>query len=63
MVEDLPKARPAQVDAWSEASLMAPLRVFLEGPFRKSLDLPDAGACIVQDTSVMGPHKGKWGAA
>ena len=47
-------------DFWSEARLMEPLRQFLEGPFRKSLDLPANGACIVQDTSVMGPHKGKW---
>ena len=51
---------PPQTDGWSEAKLMEPLRAFLEGPFRKSLDLPDSGACIVQDTSVMGPHKGKW---
>ena len=49
-----------QKGAWSEARLMEPLRAFLEGPFRKSLDLPETGACIVQDTSVMGPHKGKW---
>lgn len=47
-------------DAWSEAALMKPLRRFLEGPFRVSLDLPKSGACIVQDTSVLGPHKGKW---
>ena len=47
-------------DGWSEARLMEPLRSFLEGPFRKSLDLPETGACIVQDTSIMGPHKGKW---
>lgn len=53
------KTRPPR-DSWSEAKLMEPLRAFLEGPFRKSLDLPDTGACIVQDTSVMGAHKGKW---
>ena len=53
------KTEPAK-DGWSEADLMAPLRAFLEGPFRKSLDLPPSGACIVQNTSVMGPHKGKW---
>ncbi len=47
-------------DVWTEAKLMEPLRRFLEGPFRTSLDLPTNGACIVQDTSVMGPHKGKW---
>lgn len=47
-------------EAWPEVKLMAPLRQFLEGPFRKALDLPESGACIIQDTSVMGPHKGKW---
>ena len=52
--------RISQKDVWSEFKLMEPLRAFLEGPFRKSLDLPDGGECVVQDTSVMGPHKGKW---
>ena len=45
---------------WSEAKLMEPLRLFLVGPFRRSLDLPASGACLVQDTSVMGGVKGKW---
>ncbi len=54
-------APPTQPQSeWSEASLMEPLRLFLEGPFRKSLDLPAQGACVVQDTSVMGGQKGKW---
>ena len=54
-------AKPSDIkDSWSEAKLMSPLRDFLDGPFRKSLDLPANGACIVQDTSVMGPHKRKW---
>ena len=51
---------PATKGEWSEASLMEPLRVFLEGPFRKSLDLSDTGVCIVEDTSVKGPYRGKW---
>lgn len=47
-------------EAWAEAKLMAPLRRFLEGPFRAALDLPKAGgACLVQDTSVMGGF-GRW---
>jgi hypothetical protein len=46
--------------AWAEAKLMAPLKAYLEGPFRAWLDLPKGAACIVQDTSTMGPHKGMW---
>ena len=54
-------ANPAESrDPWSEASLMAPLQAYLEGPFRAALDLPADGACIVQDTSVKGPYRGKW---
>ena len=54
-------AIPAEArNGWSEASLMAPLQAYLEGPFRTALDLPEHGACIVQDTSVRGPHRGKW---
>ncbi len=55
-----PPSPPEPKPAWSEAKLMEPLRLFLQGPFRKSLDLPTSGACIVQDTSVMGGQKGKW---
>ena len=47
-------------ETWPEASLMAPLQAYLQGPFRTALDLPAQSACIVQDTSVRGPHKGKW---
>ena len=53
-------AEPAPTETWPEAKLMAPLKAFLEGPFRKALDLPTTGACIIQDTSVKGPQKGKW---
>jgi hypothetical protein len=51
---------PPEPETWSEARLMTPLRHYLEGSFRKGLDLPKSGACIVQDTSVMGGLKGKW---
>ena len=51
---------PDDVTPWSEARLMDPLQRFLEGPFRAALDLPESGACIVQNTSVAGPLKGKW---
>lgn len=47
-------------EAWSERKLMTPLKAFLDGPFRKGLDLPDKAAFIVQDTSVLGPQKGRW---
>ena len=59
--EPVPAAGPAEArDAWPETSLMAPLQAYLEGPFRAALDLPANGACIVQDTSVKGPYRGKW---
>lgn len=47
-------------DAWPEAKLMAPLRTYLEGPFRKGLDLSEGSVCIVHDTSTRGPRKGQW---
>jgi hypothetical protein len=57
----MPTPTPLELtDGWSESRLMQPLRDYLEGPFRKNLDLPDGSACIVQDTSVMGGQKGKW---
>lgn len=46
--------------SWPENELMAPVRLFLNGPFRKSLNLPKHGACIVHDTSAAGPSFGKW---
>jgi hypothetical protein len=45
---------------WPEAKLMAPLRRFLEGPFQEGLDLPSGSIAIVQDTSAMGPARGRW---
>jgi hypothetical protein len=39
---------------------MAPLRRFLEGAFQEGLDLPAGSICIVQDTSAMGPVRGRW---
>lgn len=39
---------------------MQPLRSYLEGAFRGGLDLPADGIGIVQDTSAMGPARGRW---
>jgi hypothetical protein len=39
---------------------MQPLRSYLEGAFRGGLDLPADGIGIVQDTSAVGPAKGRW---
>ena len=47
-------------EPWSERRLMAPLQAFLEGPFRKGLDIPNGGAVLVQDTSASGSHRGRW---
>lgn len=47
-------------DAWTEARLMPPLEAYLNGPFRKGLDLPTGAACLVRDTSVSGPRRGRW---
>jgi hypothetical protein len=61
--EDISEAPPTNEETqtlWNEARLMEPLERFLKGPFRDALDLPKNGACIVQDTSVMGAYKGKW---
>jgi hypothetical protein len=55
----IPAADESQTQ-WTEARLMDPLEGFLKGPFCKALDLPENGACIVQNTSVMGANKGKW---
>jgi hypothetical protein len=54
---------PSSQDAeeqWAEHKLMQPLRQYLEGPFRKGLDLPEDGEWIVHDTSSFGPHRGQW---
>ena len=48
------------LDVWSEARLMEPLRKFLEGPFKEGLSLPKSSFCVVQDTSTMGPMRGRW---
>ncbi|MEI7804204.1 MAG: hypothetical protein WCI56_02635 [Hyphomicrobiales bacterium] len=50
----------AQPERWPEARLMASLKIYLEGPFRKGLELPPDGICLVQDTSAMGPVRGRW---
>ena len=43
---------------WPERNLMVPLRRYLEGPFRKELDVGD-GAVVVHDTSALG-GSGRW---
>jgi len=53
-----PVKEPAE--AWSEAQLMAPLRAYLEGAFRKGLDLPAEAACIIHDTSRIGQPGARW---
>jgi hypothetical protein len=56
-------AKPAvaePTESWPEARLMHPLRAYLVGAFRRGLDLPVDGVAIVQDTSAMGPAKGRW---
>ncbi len=45
---------------WTEAELMGPLQDYLSGAFAKGLDLPKGAACIVQDTSTIGPRRGRW---
>lgn len=47
-------------EQWAEHKLMQPLRQYLEGPFRKGLDLPEDAAWMVHDTSAFGPHRGQW---
>ncbi len=56
----LPEPTAAAPEQWAEQKLMKPLRSYLEGPFRKGLDLPEDGTCIVHDTSSHGPHRGRW---
>ena len=51
-------AKPSKL--WPEIKLMEPLRHFLEGQFRKGLDLPHEAACIVEDTSTRGLRLGRW---
>jgi hypothetical protein len=46
--------------AWAEQRLMPPLRHYLEGAFRKGLDLPDDGVWFVHETSSFGPKRGQW---
>jgi hypothetical protein len=56
-------AQPAAAEtaeAWPEARLMPPLSNYLEGAFRRGLDLPADGVSLVQDTSAKGPSKGLW---
>jgi len=51
---------PEEISAWSESKLMTHLGRYLNGPFKKGLDIPKSGACVVEDTSKMGPSRGRW---
>jgi hypothetical protein len=54
---------PAEIPAsetWTEARLMDALSDYLAGAFAKGLDLPKDAACIVRNTSTMGPRRGRW---
>ncbi|MBY0294823.1 MAG: hypothetical protein K2X71_02130 [Methylobacterium sp.] len=53
-------AQPPAPARRAEAALMPVLRAYLEGGFRKGLDLPPDGLCLVEDTSTKGPLKGQW---
>ncbi len=56
-------AEPATAETGSKLSeyeLMPHLGRFLNGTFRKELDLPAHGASLVKDTSQMGPPRGRW---
>jgi hypothetical protein len=53
-----PATEPAE--AWSEVGLMEPLRAYLDGEFRKGLDLPAEAVCIVHDTSRIGQPGARW---
>lgn len=55
-----PAAPPGPAEVWTEARLMTALAHYLEGPFTKGLDLPEGAACLVQDTSTIGPRRGRW---
>ncbi|GIK81159.1 MAG: hypothetical protein BroJett024_22640 [Alphaproteobacteria bacterium] len=63
LLPEATKKKPAPEipgEPWAESQLMLPLKKYLEGSFRKGLDLPDDAACIVQDTSAMGDRLGRW---
>jgi hypothetical protein len=47
-------------ERWAERELMQPLEKYLNGTFRKGLDLPEDGHWIVHDTSSRGPLRGQW---
>lgn len=63
--EEAPPARgpveqPVTPSGWAETQLMDPLKRYLEGPFRKGLDLPAGSASIIHDTSARGDRRGRW---
>lgn len=55
--EPAPADKPSRL---SESDLMPHLGRYLDGAFRKELDLPSHGFSLVKDTSQMGPPRGRW---
>jgi hypothetical protein len=45
-------------EAWAEHELKTPLLSYLQGPFRKGLDLPEDAVWFAHDTASLGPHRG-----
>jgi hypothetical protein len=52
--------RRTEKSAWSETKLMTCLQAYLDGPFRKALDLPPNAGWIVANTASIGPKTGRW---
>jgi hypothetical protein len=44
----------------SESALMPHLERYLGGAFRKELDIPTHGECVIKDTSRLGPPLARW---
>ena len=56
-------AEPTGADSGSglsESDLMPHLGRYLNGTFRKELDLPKHGECVIKDTSRLGPPLARW---
>jgi hypothetical protein len=47
----------------SESELMPHLGRYLNGTFRKELDLPKHGECVIKDTARLGPPSGAFSVA
>jgi hypothetical protein len=55
-----PQAESAPELGLSESELMPHLERYLNGPFLKELDIPVRGACLIKDTSRLGPPLARW---